>query len=157
MEGADPGGLRYLVTQSLLHQSTFLLTILYIEILQNISSDERYLKQRLHFAGDELEAQGCVVTWSGSQWLSDAELRTEFRSQFLGQSSLFYHMPSSTSLPKLGIFFLIDAHSDGTINISKMFDTDQKMKDVISHLKNCYDMIWVLASNSYPVFHELGD
>ena len=38
-----------------------------------------------------------------------------------------------------------------------MFDTDQKMKDVISHLKNCYDMIWVLASNSYPVFHELGD
>ena len=98
-----------------------------------------------------------MVTWSGSQWLSDAELRTEFRSQFLGQSSLFYHMPSSTSLPKLGIFFLIDAHSDGTINTSKMFDTDQKMKDVISHLKNCYDMIWVLASNSYPVFHELGD
>ena len=120
----DPGGLRYPASQALLFQRTLLLTILYIEILQNISSDERFLKQRLHFVGEELEAQGCGVTCSGPQWLSDAELRAEFKSQFLGQSSLFYHMPSSTSMPKLGIFFLIDAHLDGTINIAKMFDTD---------------------------------
>lgn len=70
---------------------------------------------------------------------------------------LFYHTPSSTSPPKLGNFFSIDAHSHGMINIAKMVDTDQKMKSVASHLNNCCDVIWILASSSYPVFRELGD
>ena len=150
-------GLRHLAPQPLFHQSILLLSVLYIGILQHISSDERFLKLRLHFVGEELEAEGCGVTCSGSQWLSGAELRAEFQSQFLVQCSLFYHMPFSTSPPKLGNFFSIDAHSHGTTNIAEMADTDQKMKSVISHLNNCYDVIWILASSSYPVFHELGD
>lgn len=38
-----------------------------------------------------------------------------------------------------------------------MFDIDQEMKIVISHLNNCYNMIWVLALRPYPAFHELAD
>ena len=62
-------------SQAHLLRSTLLLTILYIEILQNISSDERFLKQRLHFVGEELEAQGCGVTCSGPQWLSEDRIQ----------------------------------------------------------------------------------
>lgn len=80
---------------------------------------------RLHFVGEELEAQGRGVTCSRSQQLLGTELRTEIKSEFPVHSSLFYHLATfHFSLSKLRDFLWIDAHSRASINTVQMFDVD---------------------------------
>lgn len=61
--------------------------------------------------------------------------RAEGRNQVLIPSLGLFVLPHAIfhfSISKLGNFFSIKIHSHGTINIAKMFDTDQKKKIVIS-------------------------
>lgn len=58
-------------------------------------------------------------------------LRAKGRDQVSISSPMFFILPGAIfhfSIPKPGNFFLIDAHSQDTVTIAKMFDTNQNIR-----------------------------